>query len=108
MRKVWQTFENHLTPIMVVVAFSLGIAYAVINIVCNLHGVSIDSTLTEKFYDVLIGELLALGFIKGTKHISEHFGNRGSRVAEESVLASTDAENIEENLEEDLEANNNV
>lgn len=101
MRMIWQIFENHLTPIMVVVAFSLGIIYAVINIVSNLHGVSIDSTLTEKFYDVLIGELLALGFIKGTKHISEHFGNRGSRVAEEDILASTDTE-------EDIEANSAV
>lgn len=77
---MWKKFESHMTPIMVVTAFALGIAYAVMVIILNAHGVTISDTLTDKFYDVIVGELLALAFIKSTKHIGEHFGN--SKIAE--------------------------
>jgi hypothetical protein len=52
---MWQKFENHLTPIMVVFAFSLGIAYALMVIIMNAHGMEVSDTLTEKFYDVIAG-----------------------------------------------------
>jgi hypothetical protein len=77
---MWKKFESHMTPIMVVIAFALGIGYAVMIIILNAHGMTVSDTLTEKFYDVIVGELLALAFIKGTKHIGEHFGS--SKIAE--------------------------
>lgn len=86
MKKAWRKFEEHITPIMVVTAFLLGVIYTAIIIVLSIQGVMVPDTLTDKFFDVIVGELLSLAFIKGTKHISTHFGRRGSRIAEAEEL----------------------
>ena len=74
MKKVWKFFEDHMSPIIVVLAFLLVILYTVTNIIIQVKGVSLSDTLTEWVFKFFGLELIALSGIKVSKHIGSAFG----------------------------------
>ncbi len=95
MKKIWKFFNDYMTPCIVVFAIFTIMVFSIVEIVLQVNGVEISSTLIEYFYKFFGFEMLALSGIKISKHIGSAFGR-----AEEAVDGAPEYE--EEIEEEDI------
>lgn len=75
MRKIWEFFEEHMTPIVVVISFGIVLVFTIVVLLLNEVGVTVSDTLIEYFYKFFGFEMISLATIKISKHIGNAFGS---------------------------------
>lgn len=74
MRQIWSKLEEHMTPIIVVFSIAVVLVFTVVDMLLEIHGVTLSDTLIEWVYKFFGLEMLALSGIKISKHVGSAFG----------------------------------
>lgn len=68
--KIWQWFEDHMSPCIVVLSFVLVLTFTIVDMVLAGFGIVISNTIEEWFYKFFGLEMIAISNIKIGKHVT--------------------------------------